>query len=80
MYCKFSFEFPHLVLDIVLIVAKCIVNLNCRLLNFLILFVLIVAKCIVNEEVAEGGKLWKKVLIVAKCIVNSFSFIVSQTN
>ena len=56
---------------LVLIVAKCIVNLKKATANAKATEVLIVAKCIVNRK--KGVKMAKKekVLIVAKCIVNT---------
>ena len=72
VYCKWKYEIyfspPFLY---VLIVAKCIVNINIYNEGIEDYEVLIVAKCIVNIEVfSEVGK-FIKVLIVAKCIVNS---------
>ena len=54
----------------VLIVAKCIVNIEILNDTGLLEFVLIVAKCIVNYYDVDKGINYKYVLIVAKCIVN----------
>ena len=56
--------------NIVLIVAKCIVNMTRSATNFLCGKVLIVAKCIVNQILQIKDTLIGLVLIVAKCIVN----------
>ena len=54
----------------VLIVAKCIVNMIENRTVGVFLSVLIVAKCIVNLEISGAEILIRDVLIVAKCIVN----------
>ena len=56
---------------LVLIVAKCIVNLILYFYYTSYFNVLIVAKCIVNRIQVERYMGMSYVLIVAKCIVNS---------
>ena len=56
--------------QLVLIVAKCIVNFPVFQESEKNIFVLIVAKCIVNFLVLGVVTFWYWVLIVAKCIVN----------
>ena len=71
MYCKYnsiSFSFNSLT---VLIVAKCIVNEEGKILTVREIEVLIVAKCIVNISLTTSFSALFLVLIVAKCIVNS---------
>ena len=58
----------------VLIVAKCIVNLENKLGVEKNESVLIVAKCIVNDSNWNNPKSVPIVLIVAKCIVNIIPF------
>ena len=57
----------------VLIVAKCIVNVNQNGQVISPVGVLIVAKCIVNDNFMIHYEVQRKVLIVAKCIVNTGS-------
>ena len=64
-------KIPYFV--IVLIVAKCIVNLVVYKALVLLFLVLIVAKCIVNLTALNVTNVLEKVLIVAKCIVNQTS-------
>ena len=54
----------------VLIVAKCIVNVQNIAASVARKIVLIVAKCIVNKDKFTYIRRMFKVLIVAKCIVN----------
>ena len=58
------------ILDLVLIVAKCIVNISNVVFAKTEKGVLIVAKCIVNFSYIDKGTTKYRVLIVAKCIVN----------
>ena len=58
-------------LQIVLIVAKCIVNRILRNSSICLSVVLIVAKCIVNKNNKLKRTFYSPVLIVAKCIVNN---------
>ena len=74
MYCKFLQVLQEKLKNEVLIVAKCIVNLESNNSNIALFLVLIVAKCIVNTY---GGSQYINilfVLIVAKCIVNPASY------
>ena len=57
-------------MELVLIVAKCIVNSEIYAGKVESVAVLIVAKCIVNSKFAISCKSENIVLIVAKCIVN----------
>ena len=70
MYCKFL----HILSDrnslLVLIVAKCIVNVYGKNGQLNMIHVLIVAKCIVNRFNDDILVRKAYVLIVAKCIVN----------
>ena len=70
MYCKDDFSSAYDIPVIVLIVAKCIVNIIQFYFIQGIKYVLIVAKCIVNELENMLYDCDYKVLIVAKCIVN----------
>ena len=75
MYCKL-FSYIFIILGhIVLIVAKCIVNLWNGNGTVRVRIVLIVAKCIVNKEILEIFAITVKVLIVAKCIVNLINLL-----
>ena len=58
--------------EVVLIVAKCIVNYIFLHIYLPIYSVLIVAKCIVNDLKVQIDEKIILVLIVAKCIVNKF--------
>ena len=71
MYCKWETFASQLFRELVLIVAKCIVNISpLSVLNFPN-SVLIVAKCIVNDNFIADLETETDVLIVAKCIVNA---------
>ena len=86
MYCKFFIFGFYQQLYVVLIVAKCIVNVEKNNRCKYKIYVLIVAKCIVNFHIIylciNSSKVYCKfsyffsvhfsflVLIVAKCIVN----------
>ena len=70
MYCKFPKSSITNNNSIVLIVAKCIVNLNLPSVDIYYHKVLIVAKCIVNSRNVLEFLNKYVVLIVAKCIVN----------
>ena len=70
MYCKLKILNLDISKAMVLIVAKCIVNLDGVNGNQYNLIVLIVAKCIVNRECWRLQSFPDWVLIVAKCIVN----------
>ena len=70
MYCKYFICKRYFYLPIVLIVAKCIVNVFVGDLTEFVSFVLIVAKCIVNIYNVRVCNIILIVLIVAKCIVN----------
>ena len=70
MYCKSLSKKITSTKQAVLIVAKCIVNVEEGAKKANSAMVLIVAKCIVNNENIFNTILDLKVLIVAKCIVN----------
>ena len=71
MYCKFFIFGFYQQLYVVLIVAKCIVNVEKHNRCQYKIYVLIVAKCIVNFHISYLNTVDLFVLIVAKCIVNS---------
>ena len=77
MYCKYRMVLCRENNSKVLIVAKCIVNLDATGGVTEKLIVLIVAKCIVNELYDQVFNEGKEVLIVAKCIVN-FLWLITQ--
>ena len=70
MYCKFVSHLELCLVLSVLIVAKCIVNIEVARNIYDKKYVLIVAKCIVNKYKQVADIPNNKVLIVAKCIVN----------
>ena len=70
MYCKLYQPSYVIQLIVVLIVAKCIVNLEVARNIYDKKYVLIVAKCIVNYLYLVLDFFCHNVLIVAKCIVN----------
>ena len=72
MYCKLYQPRYVIQLIVVLIVAKCIVNLEVARNIYDKKYVLIVAKCIVNYLYLVLDFFCHNVLIVAKCIVNLF--------
>ncbi len=73
VYCKSIYCFSSCLVKIVLIVAKCIVNMTFAYGNNQDMEVLIVAKCIVNIFYPYQFIHIDPVLIVAKCIVNNGS-------
>ena len=70
MYCKSCLKFAKFSQNLVLIVAKCIVNSFRNSIDNLKTSVLIVEKSIVNVAEEKDVKEALDVLIVAKCIVN----------
>ena len=60
VYCKFNFFVFLVIFTIVLIVAKCIVNVIVSLSVFKNTFVLIVAKCIVNFGILTNAQVTAK--------------------
>ena len=70
VYCKLLFTALSPFITVVLIVAKCIVNVTVGGTYESQFGVLIVAKCIVNSFIISVLIYFILVLIVAKCIVN----------